>query len=193
MSDALTMDEASHTYRVGGRRIPGVTEVLRAAGLTPSMEWVSEYALDRGRQVHKAVALYAEGMLDESDLDPVIVPRLAAYKAWRATLEPDVQVVAIEQMRASATLNFCGTPDQILRIAGTEVVVELKCGAPHASHAWQGAAYQHLTGAAGRLGLYLAADGRYKAVPWTNRQDWPIFQSALALYAVRAQHNLLPA
>lgn len=157
------------------------------------MEWVSEHALDRGRQVHAAIALDAEGMLEEVGLDPVIVPRLAAYRSWRATLGADVQVVAIEQSRASATLQFAGTPDQILRITGTEVVVELKCGAPHASHALQGAAYQHLTGAAGRLGLYLAADGRHKVIPWTGRQDWPLFQSALALYRFREAHKLLPA
>ena len=187
---ALTFDEPTHTYRDGDRLIAGVTDVIRAAGLMPSMAFVPHSALDRGRYVHRAIAWWLEGALDETNLDPEIVPRLDAYKLFRSDVGDRLSVIEWETPRMLST--FAGTPDQVVMLDGVRTVIDLKCGGTEPWHAIQGSAYQHLTESAARAGLYLRPNGTYRLVPWKDRQDWPQFQAALTNYLWRDHHGLLP-
>lgn len=190
----LALDPATHTYTVRGTRLPGVSAILKAAGLIQPMEWATEWHLTRGREVHAATALYDQGVADEYDFDPIVVPRLEAYKAWRASLGARLTFTEIETSHAHPTLGYCGTPDRVALLDGVRTIIELKNGVEQPAHRWQAAGYAMLTGATGRVGVYVNGDGKMgKMVTWTDRQDAGIFGSALALYTVRAKHNLLPA
>lgn len=181
---AVTLDPATHRYAVDGRHVPGVTEILRAAGLTPSMEWVTDYALDRGRQVHAAIALDAEGALDEASVDPVVAPRLAAYRAFRAAAGARLEVVEIETPRYHEGLRFCGTLDQLVRWDGALSVLELKTGPKEKHHPLQVGGYQELVGAPTGLVLYLSSDGSYK-LDTVERDARTAFLVCLQLWHVK--------
>lgn len=170
---------------------PRVTEILDAAGLTGSMAFVPEFALDRGREVHKAIELYLRGEADAYDFDPVVVPRLEAFKAWRESVGERLVVREIETRLEHATLGYCGQPDLIADFDGVRTVCEWKNGTEQPANRWQAAGYSELAAAPGRLGVYLTGDGKFKMKEWTDRADRGIFLSALALWKVRAQHNLL--
>ena len=191
-ASVVTLDQATHTYTVDGRIVPGVSDILDAAGLTRGMAFVSDYALDRGREVHRAIELYLKGEADDYDFDPIVVPRLNAFRVWREAMGDRLQPLDIEVPRAHPALGFAGQPDLVAMFDGVRTVCEWKNGTEHYANRIQAAGYAILTGATGRLGLYLTADRPAKPVPWTDRQDVGIFQSALTLYRVRERHGLLP-
>ena len=180
---SLVFDGARHRYTLDGVRLPSVTELLRASGLSGSMEWVTEHALDRGREVHKAIELYLRGESDAYEFDPVVVPRLEAFRDWRETLGSRLEILEIETPRAHETLGFGGTPDLLAMLDGVRTVCEWKNGTEQPANRLQAAAYALLTGATGTA--------RWKMVTWTDRQDAGIFQSALALWHWREAHGLI--
>ena len=94
-------DPAAHTYALDGVRVPGVTDVIRAAGLMPDMRFASDWHLERGRLVHAATHMHDEDDLDESQLDPEIAGRVRAWQAFRAEAGARFVITAIERPCAS--------------------------------------------------------------------------------------------
>ena len=192
MGGSLIFDAVAHAYYRDGVRLPGVTQILRAAGLSGSMEWVTEHALERGREVHKAIELYLRGESDAYEFDPVVVPRLEAFRDWRETLGSRLEILEIETPRAHETLGFGGTPDLLAMLDGVRTVCEWKNGTEQAANKWQAAGYALLTGATGRIGVYLTGEGKFRMQTWTVRADAGVFLSALTCWQARAAHGLLP-
>ena len=86
---------------------------------------------------------------------------------------------SVEQPCYSAELDLAGTPDRIGRMAGEDVVLELKTGPPHRrSHGVQLALYDLLVPLPHRrrrIGLYLHAEGEIaRMVPYRSSQDYVI-------------------
>ena len=86
---------------------------------------------------------------------------------------------SVEQPCYSAELDLAGTPDRIGRMAGEDVVLELKTGPPHRrAHGVQLALYDllcPLPHRRRRIGLYLHADGEVaRMVPYLSSQDYLI-------------------
>lgn len=75
-SPKKTMPELSvdseHIYHLGGKVIPGVTEIIDSSGLIPNFAKKEDYRL-RGQYVHFAMALFGRGRLDWQTLDPRIL------------------------------------------------------------------------------------------------------------------------
>ena len=184
-------DPAAHTYALDGVRVPGVTDVIRAAGLMPDMRFASDWHLERGRLVHAATHMHDEDDLDESQLDPEIAGRVRAWQAFRAEAGARFVITAIERPCASSLPCYAGTPDRVGTWDGRPCVVDIKAGEPADWHAIQLAAYRALTGTVDRLGVYLRADGTYKLVTYAAREDWPVFAGALACYHWRQTRDLL--
>ena len=76
----LTLDPITHVYTLNGRVVPGVTEIVRAT--VPGWQ-ASEWYLQRGRALHKAVELWNKGTLDEATVAPEIEGRFRAWKLFR--------------------------------------------------------------------------------------------------------------
>lgn len=188
---AFVFQSKGHRYTLDGVRLPSVTECIREAGLTPSMDFVSDWHLNRGSQVHAATALFDQEDLDESVLDAALRGRLEAWKAFRAATVADFAITEIEKPRHSPLLRFAGTPDRVGVWRGRPCIVEIKSGKPDPSHGIQTAAYALLASAVERLGVYLADDGTFKVVTYTDRNDAAVFTAALTCWHWRAANGLL--
>jgi len=116
-----------HIYRVGGRRVPSVTEVLRQVD---DLEGIPREYLERaahfGRNVHLACHLYDQGVLDEESLDPALRPYLAG---WRAFLEAaGCKVLESELPVYDPQLRVAGTLDKIVswKVSAEPVEIDIK-------------------------------------------------------------------
>lgn len=179
----VAFDTASHTYRVDGRVLPSVTQVLQILqdfGGVPAD--VLERAREFGSHVHTAVDLDNRGELDEDSLDPALRPCLEAWRKFRA--DTGAVVVASELRLADSVLGYAGTLDTLLVIRSRHALVDVKTGLVPRTVGPQLAAYDHLLRANGRprptrrLCVQLCADG-YRVHDCKDPADWPVFMSAL--------------
>jgi len=118
----LTLSD-DHVYRVEGRIVPGVTEIISNVRSGYRYQ-VSEWHLQRGAAVHRAVQLAAGGKLDmerwKSDLLAAMEPPLAAAiigrtKAAMKFLTEHMQAdkTMTEIRLHNAPLNYAGTCDAL--------------------------------------------------------------------------------
>jgi hypothetical protein len=189
----IKFDASTHTYRVDGKVIPSVTQIITAAGLRGDFKVSAEvmaYAGERGKAVHMACELHDHGELDEDSVHPAVAGYLAAYRKFLA--ECDCTIVSIESAGFSETHNYCGTPDRLCEINGAKAVIDLKSGIKLAATGVQLAAYANMVGwpLAARYGLHLSAEGRYQLIPYTNPRDWPTFLAALTIHRWRQENGL---
>jgi hypothetical protein len=174
--------DAQHRYWIAGREVPGVTGILKSLGLI--REGGDDYYLKRGEYVHEATALDDAGRLDESTLDPVILPYVIAWRKFRA----DAYFVPTktELVVGSAIHQFGGTLDRIGTMGGRRWLLDLKTGAPEPWHQLQAALYAVAAEECGeprgllRGAVYLRSDGTYNLKPYPDEAD-----RAYALAAVR--------
>ncbi len=113
-------DPATHTYRIGGRLVPSVTQVL--GDLIPGWR-ASDWYLQRGRAVHACAALLARGVPFESD--PQIAGQVEALRKFFAEVNP--RVIWAEKQVYSELYQYAGTLDLFCDIgAKTNVVLDYK-------------------------------------------------------------------
>jgi hypothetical protein len=83
----LAYDPDRHVYSLEGVVIPSVTQCLQLAGLTPNFWYdktTRDLAAERGKLVHLACEFLDDGVLDWTTLDPILVPFVRAYEAFKA-------------------------------------------------------------------------------------------------------------
>lgn len=185
--------ESDHTYWLDGRRLYGVTEVLKAAGLLPPFG--DEWAAERGSAVHLACKYLARGELDWDSVDQRIEPYVRAYERF-------LKDTRFEAWKVEEALYHADDADQLPWYAGTfdaygnwpdvgVSVIDLKTGGKAKYHAPQLSAYRQLILEAGwkppehRVVLHLSADGNYTMA--FQRDEWPVFETALRLVAKEEQ------
>lgn len=128
-------DEETHTYRVDGRVVIGVTDTLKygpwkGANETESgwvvSDEVMENAADRGKVIHAAIALLNEGRLDWDSVDDECLAYVEAYSDWMH----DVGYVplASEEIGYCESKDYCYTRDGRGLIGERQVVVDIKTG-----------------------------------------------------------------
>lgn len=188
----LTFDEASHTYRVRGALVPGVTQILRPLssfeGIPPH---VLEAKADLGRRVHFACQLDDENDLDESSVELDVEPYLVG---WRKFLrETGAVVLHNEQQVVESTFMYAGTLDNVLLLNGAKWLVDKKtCFALPMAVGPQTAAYLRALGdltVTHRGALRLRPDGTYRLDPLTRADDWAVFMSCLTLHRFKESHR----
>lgn len=195
MQEPLTFEADSHTYRVGGTRLPSVTEIL-----APIVDYsmvppdVLAAAAEFGRNVHLATHLYDLGELDFEQLDPALDPYV---RAWARFMEESgAVVIASEQPVVHAKLGYAGTPDRVLAWRDRLVVPDLKStsvvprsvGPQTVAYA---RAYQAMRGGRvpARYCIHLRADGTYRAHARRDPADWSMFLSCLNVYRFNHPHG----
>lgn len=121
----LTFEAASHTYRLNGRTVPGVTEIL---GDVLGDQWAGiagAYHQARGQAAHAVYALLARGnSLADYTVDPVLVPYARQWLSWRDTVRPTPS--AIEAVVYSTRHDYAGTADLLAWIGGKLAVIDFK-------------------------------------------------------------------
>ena len=177
----ITLDKETHTYRnEKGVILPSVTQILKAEGFIDDA-WFTEYARTRGEMVHLATKMYDDGTLDESALDPVIVPYLEGYK--RFLKESGFEVHFAEETVYSPSCQFAGTLDRRGLLNGRKTLIDIKTGTVLPWVALQTTAYDScLLDRHDRFGLQLTDDGKHKLIPFKDRYDVEVFLSAFACF-----------
>ena len=195
----LTFDARTHTYRYGGKVVPGVTSLLDELHSFAGVPWeVLEAARHRGSDVHLACQLYDENDLDEDRLQARQLGVFGYLTGWKKFLH-DCQPnwVAIEEPVFHEGQGYAGTPDRFgeLVYKGRRLPmaqVDIKTAvASHPIWGVQTAAYNEASGyRAPRFTCQLAPDGTYRLIEWTDPADWPIFLSLLNVHHWKAKHGL---
>ena len=184
----LAFDEPSHTYKLDGVHVPGVTTVL---GPYTGLEFVDadvlRAAAEFGNHVHEACHLLNLEELDWLTLDDALVPYV---RAWEDFLEDSgAVVIKSEHQVFSERFRFAGTLDVLVDWKRRTRLIDLKStasvprtvGPQTAAYAQ---AHQEMTGShiSDRYCLHLKPDGKYKAHKLDNPSDWTVFQSCLNVY-----------
>lgn len=124
---AIEFDEASHTYRIAGRVVPSVTQVLQSLfdfdKVPPD---VLEYKQRLGQAVHDACELVIYDDLDEASLDPALVGYVAGFRAFLA--ETLFKAEETEEVVVSTRYGFVvpGRLDLIGTIGGWRWNIDIK-------------------------------------------------------------------
>ena len=150
--------EATHEYKIDGKPVPSVTQVLKEAGLIDSTFFTPEAAL-RGQHVHTACALWDKGELDTCALDPVLVPYLEAWQKFRK--ESGVTPTIIEEPFYSLEHGFAGTIDRAWMDGKHFIVCDIKSGPLPDWLPLQLAGYSILINAFSGMGVELRDNGSY--------------------------------
>lgn len=190
MDKQLDFEESTHTYRVDGRRVRSVSQILEAAGLTGSKIQLesNRYALNRGTQVHLATQLYEERVLDFETLDPVIIPYLEAWKKFLA--DSGFQSIHVESRKYHSRYRYAGTIDRIGLLDEKPTIIDIKTGAglskwvPLQLAGYAGLACDSSLAPCDEIQRYaclLTKDGDYKLTRFSNTRDWAVFCAALTL------------
>ncbi len=198
----FTFDAETHIYRLDGRVIPSVTQILGefcpvtisgrdyyVNAFTGSVVGMEKFdkAADFGTAVHRGctlILLHGKDFLDWDALAPELVGPLRQFVRWMAEWKPEV--ILAEAPLYSRKYGYAGTPDFVAKIKRKVAVVDIKTGAFDMAGP-QVAAYGELykenyryRGAVGRYVLHLPKNGgSYKFVPLTNGKDWNFFKSRL--------------
>lgn len=144
--------EEGHRYTLGGVPLESVTGILVAEGFIDTA-FYTDYGRERGSFVHLARHLDDTGELDESTIDTVIAPYLEAWRRFKR--ESGFVIEQSEVPMASKTYLYAGKPD----VTGHFPTGNLK-----------------------RAAVELHDDGSYRLIPFTDRQDWNIWLSILAVH-----------
>jgi hypothetical protein len=177
----IDFDPATHTYRHAGVIVPSVTQALRPIDNFDQVPAdVLEAARRFGTHVHQATDLYDRDMLDETELDPALVPYLNGWKRFLS--ETRCKVLSSEQIVYHAKLGYAGTLDKRILWKHCPWLVDLKSGAVPRSAGPQTAAYREALPREERprrrMVLQLLPDN-YRVFEQTNPADWSIFLSCL--------------
>lgn len=177
----LKLDEATHTYTIGNRKLISVTQGISIL----DNRWRDPWYLERGRLVHLACEYYDRDELDESTVDPQIRPYLDAYMKFKE--DTKFEVTAIEYQLSHPHFFYAGTLDRIGILNQNEVLIDLKSGAKVDTDELQGAGYWELCRANGTsikkvFDLYLHDNSTYSLIEIKNPKILlPVFLATLTL------------
>ena len=131
MNQVLTFDSSTHTYTIGGKNVPSVTEIV---GLLTAQRYdsgtnqaVMRQAAQRGTLVHECTELIDYGIpLDEIEIVPEIAPYVQAYMNFLRDYSP--QWLLIESPVSDAAAGYAGTLDRLGVIDDSLTIVDIKTG-----------------------------------------------------------------
>ena len=190
----LEFNHANHEYRLGGRVLPSVTEILADNGfINPT--WYTEEGRTRGTDVHALCQFF-----DEGDYDPKEAERLglAGYvESWnKLKTRLQLEVLDIEKRMADPVNLFAGTADRLVRQRARRWILDFKSGGKEGWHRYQLGGYEQLYQANGLAGVlrgsvYLKADGSMAdLVPHEDDGDRLYFLAFNATTQARRSHGI---
>jgi len=191
----LEFNEALHEYKLDGVILPSVTTVI-----APLYDFstVSEDVMKRagafGSAVHLACELHDLGELDESTLDPAIVPYL---EGWKEFLRLSGARIILNEARYAGVLGFAGTIDRLVEIGGKRILVDIKTSTTLSpAIGVQLAAYRQLLldnraapSVESTAAVQLKGNGDYKYQLYSSKLDWPTFVSCLTIHNWRLKNG----
>jgi hypothetical protein len=182
----LEFDQPSHTYRLDGRPVPSVTQVLAPltdySGVPAD---VLETARIRGQWVHDAIHRHCRGVLEPDALGADVRPYFDQY--LRFMDESGFVPIASEVRVASKKYGYAGTLD-LMGHFKAETLLDIKATAdlpdavgPQTAMYAQGYAETFGRTVKRRACLHLFPD-RYRVEPLTSDLDWTVALSCLNVW-----------
>lgn len=192
MKPVVEFDEAAHAYKVNGRPVPSVTQVITRT-IGSGFEAIRDpaYYKQRGRAVHACGAFKAAGV--EFEHDPAIDGWVQAlHKFWR---EVQPKPILWETPLGSARYLFAGTPDLLADMGVVRYLLADYKGSlsPHRCRIQLGgysiALYETLGIECNYgIGVHLRGDGTYRATaPFDLRTARNEFLALRTTYAILEQ------
>jgi hypothetical protein len=123
----LSFSAEEHEYRMDGRRVPSVTEVLRLAGLYDSYEFTASIHKFRGGSVHHGCALLDMGGSPSIELTPGYAKN-PEYVQVAKDIEEGYWPAFVAWKKATGFQGYiweCPFIDPVLGYGGTEDVIGL--------------------------------------------------------------------
>ena len=185
MTAVLSFDEASHTYTLGARRLPSVTQILAPlVDFSKVLPNVLERKRDLGSRVHAAAHFDDEDDLDEDSIEEDVLPYLGGWRRFRA--ETGARVVSCETRVFDASVGFAGSLDRVIELNHARWLIDLKTAfsLPHTVGP-QTAAYLRALAdpSVTRRGVIrLRPDGSYRLDSLTDPSDWSVFLACLTIH-----------
>lgn len=156
-----------------------MSEILQKVGLAKDWTGTDPFYAQRGKAVHLAIQYFLEHRLDESSLDPVIIPYFQGFKKYYA--EHPMGITRCEVM-GSFSNEWAGTIDCITE----NEIIDWKCSKSHDKVAeLQGQAYKLLECQMLRTPLrfrvvQFPGDGSYEVFDYGNHTH--LWLSVMDLY-----------
>jgi hypothetical protein len=146
----VTFDPVAHAYFDDqGARLPSVSQIIQAAGLSGDPRFYRQGAAERGARVHLAleeIVKHGETLLDDDEIRPYV----DSFRDWLAKLFPR-PLQAEVKVQGRDPIPYGGTVD----LVGEGMLVDYKTGAPAPWHRVQLCAYGLALGIETLGALYL--------------------------------------
>lgn len=201
-ADAIEFDEATHTYKLDGKSVPGVTSTLEPMY---DFRFVDPAALERARdlgtKVHHTIHLFELGTLKRKSLHSVLDNHLAQYERFKEDF--CYLSIAQEERVASRKWQVAGCMDNrglLLPRVETDVeeglLLDIKTGEEYPAHELQTAGYLMCAAEMGllpdstkRASLYLYEDSYAVRFHRNHAMDLLAFRSLLTIAHWRRHHG----
>lgn len=147
MKARATFDPAEHVYRLDGRRVPSVTQVIQRAGMSTDYRDVPPQHLINaariGRAVHAEAARLTEAgsrlfwrsaALAYDHEHPRVEAAVRGWASWMHAMNPEI--LATERKMVSAALWLAGTLDLACVIQGVRWLIDYKCTSARDPVSW---------------------------------------------------------
>lgn len=188
--ETIIFDAENHRYYVNGDEKPGVTTILKNAGLSPDFSLVDsetlEWKAQLGKEVHRVIELIIKN--DLGDYDPILEPYIQAAKSFMSVF--NIKPIRSELAVYSSSLGCCGTLDLLAHYNDTEEgifdfktssAIDLMYVGPQT--AGYDFSYREWSGQTGRkpykrFAVQLLKTGKFKVIPCTNPDDLLVFRYA---------------
>lgn len=181
----FSFDDAAHSYRLDGKIIPSVTQILKPLY---DFSFVNPDVLARaasfGTALHKACELHLSGDLDEESLDENLKRPVDAFRKW-ADSELSGECFICETILFHPRLKYAGTPDIII---DGQAIVDIKSRAfNEKTDPLQLVAYEHMwmnteghsVGPYKHIVLELKQDGTFVETQARRPKTWEKFRYLL--------------
>ena len=193
MTDQLVFEPKGHVYKIGGRRLASVTQILKAVGYTDfSGPWFNKKSKDYGKNLHECCALVDEDDLIMESVAPEIRPEVEAYAEWKE--KTGFMASLVEKPLYSLPDGFAGTPDVFGSFpSGDWVLIERKRGQASKATRYQLSLYvllvcnYYMNGEMypfqiKRYALEGFSTRKPKIVPYTDREDIRVARAIVSVY-----------
>ena len=184
---SLEFDPIKHIYRLDGKIIPSVTQILDE--LVPIQYKAGDWYLQRGRAVHAAAAFIARGI--DFDFNEQIAGQVAAIRKFFAEVKP--VRFAVEKRVYSKLYQYAGTLDLFAKINNKYCLVDYKSSMSIDRTGLQLGAYSlcMVNSISWGFCVEISEDGEYKMSEPMNLKNYRReFLALRATYAVRERLGL---
>jgi len=135
----IDFDQETHTYRVDGRKVDSVTQILKQEGFIDS-RWYKPSGTNRGSMVHELTEQMDRGTLKADHLHgSEVYPYLLAWEKFKEDIGC---ITFINVEYPVATGNYAGTLDRIAVVNHENWLIDIKTGSHELWHGLQLAAYE---------------------------------------------------